>query len=88
MVDKEDFGDEPVLWLPAHSDRPVVEVSELVRHYGRPQLETVASMFSSTLLTLVVVPVFYVALDDFVQWLRRAPRALWRRIRTAQPATP
>jgi hypothetical protein len=27
-------------------------------------------MFSSTLLTLLVVPVFYLALDDAVEWLR------------------
>jgi len=39
---------------------------------------TGAGMLSSVLLTLVVVPVFYVALDDAVEWLRRrvaAPRA-------------
>jgi HAE1 family hydrophobic/amphiphilic exporter-1 len=31
---------------------------------------TAAGMFSSTLLTLLVVPVFYLALDDAVEWLR------------------
>jgi HAE1 family hydrophobic/amphiphilic exporter-1 len=31
---------------------------------------TAAGMFSSTLLTLVVVPVFYLVLDDGVDWLR------------------
>ncbi len=38
---------------------------------------TGAGMLSSVLLTLVVVPVFYVVLDDAVEWLRRAlrPRA-------------
>ena len=29
-----------------------------------------AGMFSSTILTLIVVPVFYVLLDDLVEWLR------------------
>ncbi len=31
---------------------------------------TAAGMFSSTVLTLLVVPVFYLALDDGVDWLR------------------
>ena len=35
---------------------------------------TGAGMLSSVLLTLLVVPVFYVALDDAVEWLRRALR--------------
>jgi HAE1 family hydrophobic/amphiphilic exporter-1 len=36
-----------------------------------------AGMFSSTLLTLIVVPVFYVVLDDGVEWARgRLRRAL------------
>jgi len=35
---------------------------------------TAAGMFSSTLLTLLVVPVFYLALDDAVGWLRRRRR--------------
>jgi HAE1 family hydrophobic/amphiphilic exporter-1 len=43
---------------------------------------TAAGMFSSTVLTLGVVPVFYLALDDAVEWLR-ARR--WRR-RSAAPA--
>jgi HAE1 family hydrophobic/amphiphilic exporter-1 len=47
-----------------------------------------AGMFSSTLLTLVVVPVFYLVLDDFTRWLRLAPRRLWRRVRRPEPATP
>jgi len=32
---------------------------------------TAAGMFSSTLLTLLVVPVFYLVLDDGMDWLRR-----------------
>jgi hypothetical protein len=38
---------------------------------------TAAGMFSSTLLTLLVVPVFYLVLDDAVLWLR----AHWNRLR-------
>ena len=33
-------------------------------------IATAAGMFSSTLLTLLVVPVFYLVLDDAVDWLR------------------
>ncbi len=43
---------------------------------------TAAGMFSSTLLTLLVVPVFYVVLDDLVDWLRDR----WRSRRS--PALP
>ena len=32
-------------------------------------------MFSSTLLTLLVVPVFYLVLDDAATWLRTRWRA-------------
>ena len=38
-----------------------------------------AGMFSSTLLTLVVVPVFYVALDDAMEWARARLRRLFHR---------
>ena len=38
---------------------------------------TAAGMFSSTLLTLLVVPVFYLVLDDLVDWVG----ASWRRLR-------
>jgi hypothetical protein len=37
-------------------------------------------MFSSTLLTLIVVPVFYLVIDDAVEWLSRLRRS--RRIPT------
>ncbi len=37
---------------------------------------TAAGMFSSMLLTLLVVPVFYLALDDFGEWVRSLPRRL------------
>ncbi|MGH0035145.1 MAG: efflux RND transporter permease subunit [Myxococcota bacterium] len=43
---------------------------------------TAAGMFSSTLLTLLVVPVFYLVLDDAVDWLRH------HLARRSPPATP
>ena len=46
---------------------------------------TAAGMFSSMLLTLVVVPVFYVVLDDFAEALRQLPRRLLARI-SPEPA--
>ena len=46
---------------------------------------TAAGMFSSMLLTLVVIPVFYVVLDDLAEVLRRLPRRLLGRI-SPQPA--
>jgi len=45
---------------------------------------TAAGMFSSTLLTLLVVPVFYVVLDNGVESLKRGVRRLLRR----QPELP
>jgi HAE1 family hydrophobic/amphiphilic exporter-1 len=47
---------------------------------------TAAGMFSSTLLTLLVVPVFYLVLDDAVLWLRERWRALRGRPVPARPA--
>jgi multidrug efflux pump subunit AcrB len=38
-----------------------------------------AGMFSSTVLTLLVVPVFYIVLDDGVEALKRRVRRLLRR---------
>jgi HAE1 family hydrophobic/amphiphilic exporter-1 len=40
---------------------------------------TAAGMFSSTLLTLLVVPVFYLVLDDAVDWVRGQVRGVRRR---------
>ena len=39
---------------------------------------TAAGMFSATLLTLLVVPVFYLVLDDGAEWLRSRLRSLRR----------
>jgi HAE1 family hydrophobic/amphiphilic exporter-1 len=39
---------------------------------------TAAGMLSSVLLTLLIVPVFYLALDDWVLWLRALPARLMR----------
>jgi HAE1 family hydrophobic/amphiphilic exporter-1 len=41
IVVKEDFGDEPVLWVPIQADRPAVEVSEFVRTQVKPRIETI-----------------------------------------------
>jgi HAE1 family hydrophobic/amphiphilic exporter-1 len=38
-----------------------------------------AGMLTSTVLTLLVVPAFYLALDDGVDWLRRSFRRVLRR---------
>jgi HAE1 family hydrophobic/amphiphilic exporter-1 len=46
-------------------------------------------MFSSMLLTLIVVPVFYLVLDDVTEWLKSLPsRLLRRRPPSPQPAAP
>ena len=37
-------------------------------------IATAAGMFSSTLLTLLVVPVFYLAFDDAAEWVKRKLR--------------
>jgi HAE1 family hydrophobic/amphiphilic exporter-1 len=41
IVLKEDFGDQPVLWVPIGSDRSMVEASEYVRHHIKPRVETI-----------------------------------------------
>jgi len=46
LVMKEDFGDEPVLWVPINSDRPLVEVSEFVDRVMKPRLETIPGVAS------------------------------------------
>ena len=47
---------------------------ESVQQFGMA-LATAAGMFSSTLLTLLVVPVFYLAIDDAVEWLKSRLRS-------------
>jgi HAE1 family hydrophobic/amphiphilic exporter-1 len=49
VVDKEDFGNEPVLWIPVNSDRPLVEASEYVRRSMKPRLETIQGVASVVL---------------------------------------
>jgi hypothetical protein len=44
---------------------------------------TAAGMFSSTILTLVVVPVLYLVLDDLSEWLRGRGRR--RSVEVARP---
>jgi HAE1 family hydrophobic/amphiphilic exporter-1 len=46
VVDKEDFGNEPVLWVPINSDRALVEASEYVRRFVKPRLETINGVAS------------------------------------------
>ena len=46
VVLKENFADEPVLWLPVMSDREIVEASEYVRHQVKPRVETVQGVAS------------------------------------------
>jgi HAE1 family hydrophobic/amphiphilic exporter-1 len=43
-------------------------------------IATAAGMFSSMLLTLLIVPVFYVALDDLAEWTKALPGRLRRRL--------
>ena len=38
-------------------------------------MATAAGMFSSTLLTLIVVPVFYLVIDDATEWIRQRWRS-------------
>ena len=49
VVTKENGGDEPVIWLPIHSDRPLVEVSEFVKRVIKPRLETIPGVASTAL---------------------------------------
>ena len=51
-------------------------------------LATVAGMFSSTGLTLLVVPVFYLALDDFAELVKRGARRLLQRPDPSAPLRP
>ena len=45
---------------------------------------TAAGMFSSMVLTLLIVPVFYLALDDLAEWAKRLPD----RLAPARPERP
>ena len=49
---------------------------------------TAAGMFSSTLLTLLVVPVFYLVIDDAADWLRQRWRARGGAGLRAEPTIP
>jgi HAE1 family hydrophobic/amphiphilic exporter-1 len=48
-------------------------------------IATAAGMMSSFLLTLLIVPVFYLKLDDGIEWLKRTVRRRLRRELTAAP---
>jgi hydrophobe/amphiphile efflux-1 (HAE1) family protein len=44
-------------------------------------IATATGMFSSMLLTLLIVPVFYLVIDDSITWLKNAPRRIVARFR-------
>jgi HAE1 family hydrophobic/amphiphilic exporter-1 len=46
VVDKVNPADHPILWVPLHSDRSEVEVSEYLRKQVKPRLETVEGVAS------------------------------------------
>jgi HAE1 family hydrophobic/amphiphilic exporter-1 len=49
VVDKVNPADHPILWVPLHSDRPPVEVSEYLRKHVKPRLETIKGVASIVL---------------------------------------
>jgi len=49
---------------------------------------TAAGMLTSVMLTLVIVPVFYLWLDDCVLWLRALPQRIKRRVTGRSPQVP
>ena len=49
VVDKVNPTDHPILWVPLHSDRPAVEVSEYLRKQVKPRLETIDGVASIVL---------------------------------------
>jgi multidrug efflux pump subunit AcrB len=51
-------------------------------------IATGVGMLSSTVLTLVIVPVFYLALEDAIVWVRALPRRLRRRPAPADTGAP
>jgi HAE1 family hydrophobic/amphiphilic exporter-1 len=51
-------------------------------------IATAAGMFSSTLLTLIVVPVFYLLVDDAAEWLKAGFRHLFGSKQPAGPVAP
>ena len=51
-------------------------------------IATAAGMFSSTLLTLIVVPVFYLLIDDGAEWLKSRLRRFFGLEQPETPPTP
>ena len=51
-------------------------------------IATAAGMFSSTILTLIVVPVFYLLVDDAAEWLKSVFRRLFGSKQAAEPVGP
>lgn len=48
-------------------------------------IATAAGMFSSMTLTLLIVPVFYIGLDDLAEWTMALPARLRRRLQGSTP---
>ena len=46
IVEKLDFGDEPIMWIPIKTDRSPVETSEYVRRFLKPSFETIPDVAS------------------------------------------
>jgi HAE1 family hydrophobic/amphiphilic exporter-1 len=46
VVDKANIGDEPIMWIPINTDRPLVEASEYVRRFVKPRFETIPDVAS------------------------------------------
>jgi hypothetical protein len=51
-------------------------------------IATACGMLSSTLLTLIVVPVFYLLVDDAAEWLKSQFRRLFGSKQPAEPVAP
>jgi HAE1 family hydrophobic/amphiphilic exporter-1 len=49
VVEKINFANRPILWLPLNSDRPAVEVTEYLKYTVKPYLETIDGVASTEL---------------------------------------
>jgi len=46
VVDKVNYADQPIMWIPLNSDRPPVAASEFVRQHLKPVFETIPDVGS------------------------------------------
>ncbi|MCP4004853.1 MAG: efflux RND transporter permease subunit [bacterium] len=49
VIEKVNFADQPIIWLPVNSERPATEVTEYLRYTVKPYLETVQGIASTEL---------------------------------------